>query len=1165
MSVICGCRYLFQYRWEYLPQVALKAHATILSSTARTTLTQTFLNPSSRLLEEVSYAFPLYDGVSVVGFKCQVGSRVLHSQVKTKEQANVEYQDAVSEKKLASILDQSNSASDCFSIRLGNIPAGEKVTVDITFVGDLKQDAQTDGTRYTIPNTIAPRYSNVLDGMDDWVASRGSPAQSQGISITADVLMEKSSVIRELQSPSHPVKVSLGRISSVQEEDSAFEPSQASASLKIAKGDVLLERDFVLVVRADGLDSPRALLESHPTIPGQRALMATLVPKFSLPPIQPELIFVLDRSGSMKDKIQSLQAALRVFLKSLPVGVCFNICSFGNYHSFLWERSKAYDASSLKEALVFVDNVFANMGGTEMQGAVEAAVESRMGDRELEVLILTDGQIRKQEALFSFVREKSADNSARFFSLGIGNSASHSLIEGIARAGNGFSQSVIAHEELDRKVVRMLKGALTPHIYDYKLKVEYEDSDYDFEVLTSDTETLSIESLADEKEKEVPEIPKENPQKDTQTPISLFVDDFKEPDIGLGAIQPEEIPDVRPPKAIQAPHKIPPLYPFIRTTVYILLDPQSSDRVPKSVAFHATSKQGPLLLNVPISDIGQGETIHQLASRKAVIELEEEHGWLVDAKHNGVPLKHLHANTKRQIARRECERLGIKFQVTGKHCSFVALEDDPENPSETNEKTELPVSIEQTQVPKSASIKNEARKSPSSAGRGSLPPGVVSEQRFAMSPPGRRAAFAPSESPFGRPGASFADLKSTEFGNASFRSRGSGGPGPFSSAGGEQFGSANPTSNPFGKQSAGGAGFGQSVFDSSSGSSVFDQLAAPASRQSATLPAPASSTSSGPSFGQPAGGALFGKSAFGSSSGGSLFGQPSYAPPPTSSCYMYNPTPSTKTTSGGLFGGAKSNTASGGGFGNATSSPNSGNPFEKPQVSLFGSANLNTNTNTTPGGGLFGSANPTPAPPPAPSSNTSSSQFELANSTSTGSSLFGGTNPSTNTNTTNPDTNTNPNPFSGGLFAGLRSLPTPTSGSLFGQPAHSPAPVPETPTSKVRALINLQTFEGSWEWTDPLFTILELNPAETKTNLAKLFQDNGKSVDDSAFPQVEEATVFATLLAMGYLGTKNGDLKNIWELVYEKAEGWVRQALEKMGDEGVVFESCKKDIMAIVV
>ncbi|OJJ39741.1 hypothetical protein ASPWEDRAFT_97047, partial [Aspergillus wentii DTO 134E9] len=1040
----------------YLPQVALKAHATILSSTARTTLTQTFLNPSSRLLEEVSYAFPLYDGVSVVGFKCQVGSRVLHSQVKTKEQANVEYQDAVSEKKLASILDQSNSASDCFSIRLGNIPAGEKVTVDITFVGDLKQDAQTDGTRYTIPNTIAPRYSNVLDGMDDWVASRGSPAQSQGISITADVLMEKSSVIRELQSPSHPVKVSLGRISSVQEEDSAFEPSQASASLKIAKGDVLLERDFVLVVRADGLDSPRALLESHPTIPGQRALMATLVPKFSLPPIQPELIFVLDRSGSMKDKIQSLQAALRVFLKSLPVGVCFNICSFGNYHSFLWERSKAYDASSLKEALVFVDNVFANMGGTEMQGAVEAAVESRMGDRELEVLILTDGQIRKQEALFSFVREKSADNSARFFSLGIGNSASHSLIEGIARAGNGFSQSVIAHEELDRKVVRMLKGALTPHIYDYKLKVEYEDSDYDFEVLTSDTETLSIESLADEKEKEVPEIPKENPQKDTQTPISLFVDDFKEPDIGLGAIQPEEIPDVRPPKAIQAPHKIPPLYPFIRTTVYILLDPQSSDRVPKSVAFHATSKQGPLLLNVPISDIGQGETIHQLASRKAVIELEEEHGWLVDAKHNGVPLKHLHANTKRQIARRECERLGIKFQVTGKHCSFVALEDDPENPSETNEKTELPVSIEQTQVPKSASIKNEARKSPSSAGRGSLPPGVVSEQRFAMSPPG---------------------------------------PGPFSSAGGEQFGSANPTSNPFGKQSAGGAGFGQSVFDSSSGSSVFDQLAAPASRQSATLPAPASSTSSGPSFGQPAGGALFGKSAFGSSSG---------------------------------------------------------NPFEKPQVSLFGSANLNTNTNTTPGGGLFGSANPTPAPPPAPSSNTSSSQFELANSTSTGSSLFGGTNPSTNTNTTNPDTNTNPNPFSGGLFAGLRSLPTPTSGSLFGQPAHSPAPVPETPTSKVRALINLQTFEGSWEWTDPLFTILELNPAETKTNLAKLFQDNGKSVDDSAFPQVEEATVFATLLAMGYLGTKNGDLKNIWELVYEKAEGWVRQALEKMGDEGVV-------------
>lgn len=151
--------------------------------------------------------------------------------------------------------------------------------------------------------------------------------------------MEKGSVIRELQSPSHAIKVALGRTSMTRESSNAFEPSQASASLHLAKGQALLERDFVMILNADGLDTPRALMEWNPTIFDHRALMVTLVPKFSLPPCKPELIFVIDRSGRMHDKIPTLKLALRIFLKSLPLGTSFNICSFGSKHSFPWPAS----------------------------------------------------------------------------------------------------------------------------------------------------------------------------------------------------------------------------------------------------------------------------------------------------------------------------------------------------------------------------------------------------------------------------------------------------------------------------------------------------------------------------------------------------------------------------------------------------------------------------------------------------------------------------------------------------------------------------------------------------------------------------------------------------------------------------------------------------------
>ena len=674
-----GCYYLLPEpgSWQYLPQVALQVHATLLSTTSRTTVTQTFTNPAPEAIKEVTYRFPLYDGVAVVAFQCRVGDRLLRSEVRSKQQANDDYQTAVSQDRSAAILDQSSQQTDIFQLRLGNVAPHATVTVDVTFVRELKSDAQTGGIRYTLPNAIAPRYGMTAGETPSFPTK---DVERQGLAITVDITMEKASVIREVRSPNHPINVAFGRISSTPKASNSFEPNHASASLRLMQESPLLDQDFVLVVKADETDMPRALLELHSTIPDQRAVMATLVPKFGLPATLPEVVFVVDRSGSMTFNITTLKSALRVFLKSLPVGIPFNICSFGSDYSFLWRRSRTFDAATLSEALDLVDSMAADMGGTEMTQAVEAVVRNRLDDQNLDVLVLTDGQITEQQALFDFIRDTAADHTARFFSLGLGHGASHSLIEGIARAGDGFAQSILA-AELDRTVVRMLKGALSPHIYDYALHVEYANSEDEFEIVNCEPE-IKMDHMSMTASHDSQDTPSRT--------ISLYDRSFQEPESDISGTSDSHIPAVTPPATIQAPHRLPTLYPFIRTTVYLLLE---SARIPKSLTLRATSKHDKLQLRIPIEGVGLGETIHQLAAKRAIGELEEEHGWLVSATDcKDMPYKTWSPSTKSIIATRECQRLGLKFQVPGRHCSFVALEDNPASSAEDRE-SETPTAV----------------------------------------------------------------------------------------------------------------------------------------------------------------------------------------------------------------------------------------------------------------------------------------------------------------------------------------------------------------------------------------------------------------------------------------------------------------------------------------
>ncbi|OAA34161.1 von Willebrand domain containing protein [Beauveria brongniartii RCEF 3172] len=667
----CGCVVIVNNEPKYLPLTQVNAHATLLASTSRTALTQTFKNPTSQTLKESRYVFPLFDGVSVVAFTCTIGKTVIKGVVKSRPGAKKEFDAAVAQGQQAGLFEQSERASDVFTTTLGNVGPNEEAKVEITFLGELKHDAEVDGLRYTIPTNIAPRYADDLVlPIPDHQAN--VTTEEASLSVTIDVDLAIGSAIKSVQSPSHPISVKIGTTSKRPNDD----PSLQYASASLTRSDVQLDKDFIVQVCAKGLGDPSAVLETHATIPSRRAIMATLVPRFNLAVEKPEVVFICDRSGSMDTgtRLPNLKSSLQVFLRSLPVGVLFNICSFGSSHSFLWPKSQPYSQKTLDEAAAHVRTFTANNGGTRIREPIEATFANREGSRNLEVFLMTDGETWDENATFEAINHavKEADGAIRVFALGVGADASHSLIEGVARAGRGFAQSVGEDEKMNKKVVRMLKGALTPHVNDYSLEIKYEkDDDQEFELV----EKVSECTVVDTGDK--------TDNKPAKTPIPLYDSSVKNDDLEMPDAQALPLPNLPAPTYLQAPYAIPPLFPFNRTSVYILLSEARAHRTPKSVLLKGTAPQGPLELEIPITAIAdKGTTIHQLGARKAVQDLEEGRGWVYDAKlPDGKMLNEAYAARMSDVAREAAVKLGVEYQVAGKWCSFVAVRKRGDNKS----------------------------------------------------------------------------------------------------------------------------------------------------------------------------------------------------------------------------------------------------------------------------------------------------------------------------------------------------------------------------------------------------------------------------------------------------------------------------------------------------
>ncbi|XP_077964164.1 von Willebrand factor A domain-containing protein 5A isoform X2 [Gasterosteus aculeatus] len=466
--MMVSCCGLITSQKEPVPLKSVEVELEVKDHVATVVSTLNYHNQEDKPLEAV-FVFPLPGDAAVCHFSATVGQTEIVAEVKEKQRAREEYDDALSSGQQAFLLEESEQSPDVFSLSVGSLPPGESASIRLEYVTELAVQAD-EGLRFLLPAVLNPRYQP-----QGSVGSEGSNVQVT--SVPASLVPYTLSFSARVSSPRPVSKV---------ESSSPLDPvqylntEQTQATVKLAAGHKF-DRDVQLLIYYKDAHQPSAVVEagqasSQPgSLMGDSVVMLSLYPEFpqavmSSVASSGEFVFLLDRSGSMHgQRIKNARDTLLLLLKSLPLGCYFNIYSFGSSFEHIFPKSEEYNQKTMEEALKKVEEMEANLGGTEILEPLKHIYrQPSIPSQPRQLFVFTDGEVGNTKEVINLVKQNSA--SHRCFSFGIGEGASSALINGLAKEGGGHAQFITGADRMQPKVMQSLRFALQPSVVDVSVK-----------------------------------------------------------------------------------------------------------------------------------------------------------------------------------------------------------------------------------------------------------------------------------------------------------------------------------------------------------------------------------------------------------------------------------------------------------------------------------------------------------------------------------------------------------------------------------------------------------------------------------------------------------------------------------------------------------------------
>jgi Ca-activated chloride channel family protein len=463
-----------------LPLQAIDVDATLTGLVARVVLTQTFGNRFDQPLE-ASYIFPLPDRAAVTEFRMEVGERVVAGVLKERGQARADYDAAVKEGRRAAIAEEERPG--VFTMRVGNLLPGERVTVRLVMTGPLPWDEGEATFRF--PLVVAPRYipGTPLEG--EPVGSGTEPdtdAVPDASRITPPVLLPgfPNPVDLSIRVRIDPAGLDLGAVRSSLHAV-VEEAGDGVRTVRVEPGE-RANRDFVLRL-GTGSDAVTTAVTAVEDAEGGRGTFAlTLLPPVGDDTATPrDLVFVLDRSGSMGGwKMVAARRAVARMVDSLTGRDRFGLLAFDNVVETPPEPGTGLRVASDHarfQAADYLSRLEAR-GGTEMAAPLGRALDlltaggpgepAGPGRRDPVLVLVTDGQVGNEDQLLRLLAPRLG--GVRVYTVGVDTAVNEGFLKRLAGLGGGACELVESEDRLDEVMDRVHRRIGAPVLTDLELE-----------------------------------------------------------------------------------------------------------------------------------------------------------------------------------------------------------------------------------------------------------------------------------------------------------------------------------------------------------------------------------------------------------------------------------------------------------------------------------------------------------------------------------------------------------------------------------------------------------------------------------------------------------------------------------------------------------------------
>jgi hypothetical protein len=405
------------------------------------TLRQTYRNTSSQVLEVV-YTFPLPPMAVLLGFASELNGERQEGVIVAKREAERQYEESLEEGDAPVMLEAHDDG--IHTANIGNLKPGDELVLECRFAQLLS--FEQGRLRVSIPTTIAPRYGHAEQaGLQ--------PQQVPLTSLDAEYPLALTLTLGEAlagataECPTHRFATSLGQGGSIR--------------MDLSPG-ARLDRDIVVIVTPRE-SRPSLLVRADDAFDASApvVIMAALQPPLGAPRERIALKLLVDCSGSMNgDSIASARAALRGVVTGLSERDHLSLSRFGSTVEHLFAPSPA-EPQALRHLQPLIDGIQADLGGTEMEGALSAVFSLPRSAEHgcADVLLITDGEIWQAEEMIPDGADPGHQREAFNIMLSMPRGTDPLAVQ---RAAREFAQAELA----DHKYVMVLHDhQANPHVH----------------------------------------------------------------------------------------------------------------------------------------------------------------------------------------------------------------------------------------------------------------------------------------------------------------------------------------------------------------------------------------------------------------------------------------------------------------------------------------------------------------------------------------------------------------------------------------------------------------------------------------------------------------------------------------------------------------------------